>query len=237
MRVPRGNVLTSGNAFHKIWRCHNREFLLQDHGEKHAYLRCIHDDYQKKCTKDDFVIFSYALMSNHCHEASQLKNSLTAFSGHMRRAHGLFGLRFNKRHQRLGKVAHDRPKTLKLEGDEDLMTLMFYIDCNPVRAGINAEPTDIRWKDFSSCRFYCFGEKNRYSNMLTLPNWYLGLGKTARQRQRKYRSLLDQYLVQEGLKRNPKMSRGHFIGGQLWTDGMKKKLAVILKKISKPPPK
>ena len=71
--------------------------------------------------------------------------------------------------------------------------------------------------------------------MLTVPKWYLKLGKTAGQRQRKYRSMLDKYLVKHGMKRDPTMSSGHFIGGDLWVDEMRKKLSAALKKKTKKP--
>jgi putative transposase len=236
MRVARKNIIGTGSVFHKIWRCHNREFLLKDHNEKHAYLRSILNDYTKKSLEDDFVVHGYNIMSNHVHEAGKITGELSAFSDHMRRAHGIFGLHFNKRHKRIGKVAHSRPKTLRVENDEELMLLMFYIDCNPVRAGIIKHPSDIHWKDFSSCRYYSFGERNKYSEMIKVPEWYMKLGKTARQRQRKYRSLLDRYLIEYGLKRDPCKTFGHFIGGELWVMEMRKLLSVLPKKKSTDPP-
>ncbi len=230
MRIPRKYVIEPFTPFHKIWRCHNREFLLQSHAEKHAYLKCLHDDYIKKCSPDDFVIYGYNVMGNHGHEADEVRGDINSFSEHMRRANGLFGLNFNRRHHRLGKVAHDRPKTLRVQDDERLKNLMFYMDCNPVRAGIIKHPTDIRWKEFSSCRYYCYGEKNSYSDMLTEPEWYLKLGEDARSRQRKYRSMLDKFLIERGLKRDPKLGSGCFIGGELWEYEMKKKLSGLLNK-------
>jgi hypothetical protein len=71
--------------------------------------------------------------------------------------------------------------------------------------------------------------------MLTVPEWYKKLGKTAGQRQRKYRSMLDKYLVKHGMKRDPTMSSGHFIGGELWVGEMRKKLSAALKKKAKKP--
>jgi hypothetical protein len=38
--------------------------------------------------------------------------------------------------------------------------------------------------------------------------------------------------VKKGMKRDPKMSWGHFIGGELWVDEMRKKLSAALKKKS-----
>jgi REP element-mobilizing transposase RayT len=233
MRVPRNEILAKGNTFHKIWRCHDRQWLLQSHGEKHAFLKSIYDDYKNNCSRDDFVIYGYTMMSNHGHEANGITGKVKSFSDHMRRAHGFFGQMYNKRHDRLGKVAHGRPKTLRVQDDDRLKELMFYIDCNPVRAKIIKHPTDIRWKEFSSCRFYCYGERNSYSEMLTVPEWYKKLGKNSKQRQRKYRSMLDKYLVKKGMKRDPKMSWGHFIGGELWVNEERKRLSAALKKKSK----
>jgi len=230
MRLPRKLIVGPGSSIHKIWRCHNREFLLQSHRDKRAYLQAIHDDFLQRCSQDDFAIQSYCIMSNHAHEKDKIKQDLASFSRHMQRAHGLFGLHYNKRHRRLGKIAHDRPKTLLIENDEEDMRCTFYIDCNPVRAGIIKHPTDVLWKDLSSCRYYAYGKKNQYDDMIEFPQWYQRLGKTARQRQRKYRSLLDKYLVEEGLKRNPKMSRGYYLGGELWKMEMRKKLGEKLKK-------
>jgi putative transposase len=230
MRIPRKLIVFPDSSIHKIWRCHNREFLLQNHTDKLAYLQAIHDDFTKRCSPDDFAIQAYCIMSNHAHEKDKIKQDLQVFSRHMQRAHGLFGLHYNQRHKRLGKVAHDRPKTLIIQNDDEDMRCTFYIDCNPVRAGLIKHPTDVRWKDFSSCRYYALGKKNRFDDMIEFPDWYLRLGKTAKQRQRKYRSLLDKYLVEEGMKRDPRVTRGYFLGGELWALEMRRKLGEALEK-------
>lgn len=160
MRVPRAHIIGPGMAFHKIWCAHNREPLLQSHKDKHAYLQALHDDYIKNCSREDFVINVYTLMSNHGHERNEIKYSLKAFSDHMRRAHGRFGLCYNKRHKRLGKVAHDRPKTIRLQDLQAQMACDLYILANPVRARLIKQPYDIQWKFYSTARYMGYGEKN-----------------------------------------------------------------------------
>jgi hypothetical protein len=224
MRIPRAHVIGPGNAFHKIWRAHNKEPLLQSHRDKHAYLQALHDDYMKNCSKEDFVINVYTLMSNHGHERNEIKNSLKAFSDHMRRAHGKFGLCYNKRHKRLGKVAHDRPKTIRLQDLQAQMACDLYILANPVRAGLIKQPYDIQWKYYSTARFMGYGEKNTYTDMITLPEWYIFLGDTPKKRQKKFRRLMDEYLVEKGMKRDPRMSSGYFYGKDSWLDEMREKL-------------
>jgi hypothetical protein len=233
MRVPRAHIIGPGNAFHKIWRAHNEEFLLQSHEEKHAYLRALHDDYTKKCSREDFLIYVFCLMSNHAHEQEKIVNSLKAFSEHMRRAHGRFGLGYNKRHKRLGTVAHDRPRTIRLQTLEDEMYCAFYILCNPVRAKIIKQPYDIRWKNFSTARYMAYGEENRYTDMITFPEWYLQLGDTPEKRQKKFRRLMDEYLVEKGMKRDPKLSSGYFYGRESWLREMRKKLRKKMRDKSK----
>jgi hypothetical protein len=81
-----------------------------------------------------------------------------------------------------------------------------------------------------------YGKKNPYDDMLQFPDWYLALGKTFAQRQQKFRSLLDHYLVTKGMKRDPKQSSGHFIGGASWVIEMTKKLRRHLPKKTTDPP-
>ncbi|MBK8090746.1 MAG: chemotaxis protein CheW [Verrucomicrobiaceae bacterium] len=53
---------------------------------------------------------------------------------------------YNKRHQRKGTLWMDRFKSVLVEGrDEPLLTMALYIDLNPVRAGICADPQNYRW--------------------------------------------------------------------------------------------
>ncbi len=58
-----------------------------------------------------------------------------------------------------------------------------YIDCNPVRAGMVADPADYRW---SSHRRLAFGERDP---LLSGHEQYLRLGATPAERQRAYRAL------------------------------------------------
>ena len=236
MRIPRNAILSPHSIFHKMWRTHNKAYLLQPHAEKRSYLACIQEDQRQRCRAEDFVLHGYCIMSNHAHETGQLGDLLKPFSDHMRRAHGRFGLEFNQRNERQGAVAYDRPKTRMVQDQQALRRCMFYSDCNPVRAGLIPHPTDIRWKGLSSCRFYAYGEKNDFSAMLTVPAWYLALGETPEQRQSRYRALLDQYLVEQGKKRDPRLGSGHFDGEESWVEGKRGELSQWLKNHRRAPP-
>ena len=215
-RAPRKDSLHSGLAFHKIWRAHDRQHLLQEPAEKRAYLAEVAKDYQNKCDPKAFQLHAFCIMGNHVHEQGFLGGEQRHLSDHMRRSHGCFGLKFNKRKARLGKVAHDRPKTLVIQHDEAALRCNFYIHTNPVRANIAKTPWDLLWRTFSSCRLYTHGERNEQNRHIELPDWYLALGRTPKERQAAYRSLLMEYLREAGLVKDRHMTRGNFIGDATW---------------------
>ncbi len=140
----------------------------------------------------------------------------------MRNAHSRYGAWYNRKHGREGKVAYDRPKTLEIEDHESHMRVMFYGDCNPVRVGLVKHPTEYR---HSSCRFYAFGEKSKQTEQLDPPAWYIALGRTPRERQRRYRQLLDAYLRSiDLLEDRESYCQGRFIGQLLWCEQRKRDL-------------
>jgi len=213
-----------------MWRAHNREFIMKSHAEKLHYLRAVRDDYVKKCGPEQFELHGYTIMSNHAHLNGQTNDDHKPYSAHMLRSHSRFGTGYNLRHNRLGKVAHDRPKTKSSQDETYAIRVMLYDHFNPVRARIIPEPTHVKWKLFSTARYMAYGEENEFTCMITLPDWYLNLGKTPRQRQRKYRQMLDQFMVDKGFKPDPKMSKGYFIGGDLWVKSMRNWLRERLRK-------
>jgi hypothetical protein len=143
-------------------------------------------------------------MGNHSHEVQRvlpdendaLQESIKCFSAWMRNAHSRYGSWYNRHHHRQGKVAYDRPKTKEIDNEWNVLKVMFYTDANPVRAGMVSHPS--RYPHWSY-RFYAQGKTHRFTQYLTPPPAYLALGKTAEERRKKYRSLCDLYLRQEGL--------------------------------------
>ena len=58
---------------------------------------------------------------------------------------GRFAQWYNRRHGRYGALWADRFKSVLLEGGEALATVAAYIELNPVRAGLCADPKDYRY--------------------------------------------------------------------------------------------
>ncbi len=178
---------------HQFWRCHNKEFYLLKSAMKSLYLHCILRAFRSHNSDGTLQIFAYAVMDNHFHSLMNYLDGSPRLSGFLRQAHALFGSKYNRLVKRSGKVAEGRPKTSVVENIEHLMRVHFYIEANPIRAG-KCTARQLRHYKFSSYRFYAFGLKDEFSSMLTVPEWYLKLGSSARQRQHRYRSLFQEYL-------------------------------------------
>lgn len=225
MRKSRKITLNSTGIFHKTWRGHNREYILDDNVEKHEYLSrlaaAITEDTVQKVNWH-----SFCLMGNHTHETGSIAfddldgsfhSEIRELGNWMRRGHGAFGAGYNARHNRQGKVAYDRPATREVEDDAHLLKVMFYGDVNPVRAGMVSHPSRY---PFSTWHFYARGKKTQHTKYLKLPNAYLALGKTNKDRQRKYRSLCDAYLRAVGLVKDQgtREMESPFIGSAAWCE-------------------
>ena len=123
-------------------RGHNREHVLESNEDKIAYLDGLALTLTEAITP--FVAWhSYCLMGNHPHETGRLDfakghaDCLKVFGNWMRNAHARFGAGYNRRHNRQGKVAYDRPKTKEVDAKGGLLEVMFYGDANPVKAMVS----------------------------------------------------------------------------------------------------
>jgi putative transposase len=166
-------------------------------------------------------------MDNHYHQATSYKDSFNYLSKHMRHAHSLFGARYNKIHKRSGKVAESRPKTALIENTEHEMRVHFYIEANPIRANI-CKPENLRSYKYNSFKFYAYGIKDEYTNLLTIPEWYMELGKNQKERQRKYRRLFYEYLS-EHKSTNTLIFEQNFIGSTIWKLKQEKRVSSFRK--------
>jgi len=190
-----------------MWRAINGEMFLKEDGVKRVYLDRFFKFFGR--ARGAVMVYAFVAMSNHFHLAAELLKDCRPLSRWIRSAHSSFGLWLNKLLKRRGPVAQDRPKTVVVEDDQHLKRLMFYIDWNPVRAGMCNHPSEYQ---FSSYRFYAFGEVNAWTKHITPPKWYLALGSTPEERQRRYREECDRYDQEKRLPEKEEADRNHAMG-------------------------
>ena len=95
---------------------------------------------------------------------------------------------FNLRHQRTGTLWEGRYRSNLIDSERYLLACMVYIDLNPVRAGMVAQPEDFRW----SSHRHCIGQA---SDKLVTPHaLFWALGNTPFAREAAYAELVGQGL-------------------------------------------
>jgi len=173
--------------------------LLRKPGAKELYAKSTDYSVNRNKNSKNVKIHAFCYMDNHVHMLCGYRDGVEHLSNFMRLAHGIFGLKYNKLMNRSGKVAVERPKTPQVEkGSRYEMEVQFYIEANPLRARMVRGLNQLRNYKSSSYGFYAHGDKSEFTKNLTMPRWYIRLGKTPSLRQEKYRSLFTEYLDKNG---------------------------------------
>ena len=200
-RPPR--LVAPGGTLHIVSRCNNREFAFQtaaDFGILLAQLRAMAGAY-------GVVLYAYTLMSNHIHLLLQapihheLGEPIGWFCTQVAKA-------FHKARGRRGHFWERRYRACLIEDDPYALAALRYLDRNPVRAGLGADPAMYPW---SSCAAYAQGAPNA---LITLHPTYLGLSPYAAVRQRQYRKLLEPSDDPRADSRDPRWTMQRAVGSE-----------------------
>jgi putative transposase len=163
---------------HLVQRGHNRAPCFFDDQDRHAYLGWLHEALEREHCR----LHAYVLMTNHVHllltpaHAERLPQVLISV-----------GRRYvqyvNHSYGRTGTLWDGRYKSSLVQAETYLLLCQRYIELNPVRAGMVADPAEYRW---SSYRANALGERDA----VVLPHpHYLALGDEDDTRRRAYRDL------------------------------------------------
>jgi putative transposase len=127
-------------TFHAFNRGNNRGDVFHDDGDRLAYL----DALAKARERYPFRLFAYCLMTNHVHlvlrpspgaSISRIMQSITV--AHTWRHH--------RRHKSSGHVWQGRFKSPAVEDGAYFLAVLAYVEANPTRAGMVADPAAYRW--------------------------------------------------------------------------------------------
>ena len=140
-RLPR--LTLPGYPHHIIQRGNNRQDIFSSNGDRKFLL----DLLAENAHKFGVAMHAYVLMGNHFH---LLATPQTADGiPQMMQAVGRRYVRlFNDAHGRTGTLWEGRYKSTLLQTDRYLLVCMAYMDLNPVRAGLVADPADFAWSSY-----------------------------------------------------------------------------------------
>ncbi len=159
MRVAR--FTAPGVFYHCIWRFVDRRWFFQGDDERSMYLLML----ERALRESDWRCMAYALMSNHIHLGMLAgREQLGRWA---KRVSTPFAQWMNRRHDRLGPVMADRPKSCAVRAELE-PHVFAYIHNNPVRAGVVARPGDSSW---TSHRLYTSGATTFVAVEEALSRW------------------------------------------------------------------
>lgn len=176
-RTARRDIVTAEGLYHVIVRGNDRRVVFRKALDYQKYLMYI----RAAKAKHGVAVLHFVLMPNHVHFLVRPAHDLEGFMHAVQLA---YAKHFRVEYGHSGHVWQDRYKSLVIDNDAYAIACGNYIEMNPVRAGLVARPEE--WRH-SSYRHYAFGER---SDLVDTDPYFRTLGRTVKERQREYRSLL-----------------------------------------------
>ena len=164
---------------HIVQRGNNRSACFFDDGDRHRYLDLLRDT----AGAAGVAVHAYVLMTNHVH-LLLTPNRAGTVSAVMQAVGRRYVQRINALRGRTGTLFDGRFKASPVQTERYLLCCYRYIELNPVRAGLTADPGDYRW---SSYRSNALGEPDA---LLTPHPCFAELAVTREQRARLYRAFV-----------------------------------------------
>lgn len=186
-RLPRLEL--SGVPLHVTQRGINKGAIFLDAYDHYHFRRLL-----RRAFRDHGIaLHAFVLMDNHFH---LLVTPDTV--GTLSRAMGWVGQSyvqaFNLRHRRCGALWQGRFKSCLVQSERYLLTVMRYIELNPVRAAMVQAPHDYRW---SSVHTHLARARDP---LVTLHPLYLAMGSDPIERAYAYQQWLDAGIAPDDLQ-------------------------------------
>jgi REP element-mobilizing transposase RayT len=132
----------TGAIYHVTSRGDRREPIFEDDEDRRQLLAVL----EQGLGRFDAQVLAYCLMGNHYHFV--LHTRVPNLSRLMRHLNGVYTQQFNRRHGKVGHLFQGRFKAVLVDRDAYLLEVCRYVELNPVRAGMVAEPGAWPWSSY-----------------------------------------------------------------------------------------
>lgn len=140
--MPRvARAVVPGFPHHIIQRGHNKHVVFAGEDDFEYYLATL------AAFKEayDVEVYAFCLMNNHVHLVLQPGENAAGLGQLMKRLAGRQTRLVNRQEGRSGTLWEGRYKSSPIETDAYLLACCRYVELNPVRAGMVANPAEYRW--------------------------------------------------------------------------------------------
>lgn len=137
-----------GSLLHVTARGNEQRPIVMDDVDRRRFLALLGE-----CvTRFGWILYSYALMSNHFHLQLELTRSTLSLG--MQWLNGKYAQHFNRRHDRSGHLFQGRFGAFLIEKETYFLEVLRYVVLNPVRAGMASRPEDDPWTSYLATAGY-----------------------------------------------------------------------------------
>ena len=178
-RLPRYCI--PGQPQHIIQRGNNRQAIFASDADYQFFRDALVD----ASIKHDLAIHAYVWMTNHIHLLASpgASDSINKVFQSVGRRYVQY---FNFTYKRSGTLWEGRYRATVVDSERYLLTVMRYIELNPVRAAMVAHPRDYPWSSYGR---NADGATGANGDWLVPQREYQRLGRTVQERQEAYRLL------------------------------------------------
>jgi len=209
-RLPR--YVIRGQRQHIIRRGNNRQAIFA----AEADYRFFRDALVEAAGPHGLTIHAYVWMTNHVHllASPEFEHSISKVLQSVGRRYVCSTSTIP--YERSGTLWEGRYRATVVDSDRYLLTVMRYIELNPVRAAMAAHPRDYPW---SSYGLDALGAKGPNADWIRAHEEYRRLGRTAADRQAAYRQLFRAAISPEDLSNIRECThKGWALGGERYRE-------------------
>jgi len=199
-RRPR--IVLADVPLHVIQRGNNRQLCFLTDADRRFYLDCL----AAYGSENGCAVHAYVLMSNHVH-LLLTPRSAGGVGALMKRLGQRYTQYFNRTHSRSGSLWEGRFRSSPIQDEAYALACYRYIERNPVRAGMVADPGDYRWSSYHA-------NARGVADEVVVPHpLYLALGRDAKARRAAYRAFLGEAPAPEFVEGLRRATNGNFVLG------------------------
>jgi putative transposase len=168
-------IFPAGTSAHIYQRALNGDHVFAEPIDFEAFLDLV----RTHTSATGVDVHGFGVLNTHYHLLAT-PSTKDAIPNAMQRIDAGYSRYFNRKHRRRGTIWGGRYKAKVIEDERYWLTVLRYIEQNPVAAGLVRRPDDYVW---TSYRVHAHG----VSSWLSSHQVYDGLGGTPHERQEKYR--------------------------------------------------
>lgn len=198
----RARLAVPGIPWHIIQRGNNRSACFYADADYRRYLVTL----AEQADKFDCAIHAYVLMTNHVHLllTPERADSAALLMKHLGQRYVHY---INRTYRRSGTLWEGRFKSCLAQDEVYVLTCYRYIELNPVRAHMVAQPSDYCW---SSYRANGLGKRD---SLITPHTHYVQLGRSAPERLEAYQALFTGRLDEVHVTAIRQATNGNYVLG------------------------